>query len=174
MPKIRKIKEIPSKIKIIEKEKNSSELESEIKQDELENFAEFIQSSSSSNLDDITPILKQGEIQRIIDGTEQSESSRDEINSTAAAQSYGGARRATYSERSSSTYNPSIRADETTTTITPTLEQSDIGRPLIAGQSLGAEQQLMRALEGERRGQYERPQEGGARATRRSRPQEGR
>src|SRR3989344_8635131 len=59
MPKIKKIKkiiEIPSKIKIIEPSKEESELEGEIQEEELENFAEFIQGPASTE-EEIAPIL---------------------------------------------------------------------------------------------------------------------
>ena len=169
MPKIKKIKEIPSKIKIIEPSKEKSELEDEIEEEELENFADFVQGSSSTG-EEITSILAQSNIGQRIITTQTAEESRTEDISPVSDTLYESMSRSAYNKNSEA-YNPSLRAGETTGS-TSSLSQNLVKEGSVTPRSLFEETAITREqAKEERREQYTRPQEGGR--ARRSRPQEG-
>ena len=173
MAKIKKIKEIPSKIKIIEPSEKKSELEEEIREEDLENFAEFMQSSASTS-EEITPVLSQSNLRQQIEAAAQTaEESRTEDISPTSEALYESMSRSTYiSSESSAKYDPSLRKEETTaSTIMPSkIFERPLVQPRFAEEGEGLAGRAIEPTARER--QYERAEEGGGRR-RRGRAEEG-
>lgn len=166
MPKVKKVKEIESKLKVTELSREPSELEEEIAEAELESFAGFIQGLEEG---EITPVLPQGEIPQAGEEAVTVADREDESDLDPAAQaqvSYEGAS-ALYgpgSETSARTYDPSIRASTSSGMITPEAAQSrfmdtSIGGPTALGQNQGMD---TRQIEPDRRERYEEKGKRGA------------
>jgi hypothetical protein len=166
MPKVRKMKEIESEIKVTETAKETSDLEEEIAEAELESFAGFIQGLEEGR---IAPVLPQGGIPQAAGDAVTITNRGDNSDLDPGAQvqvSYEGAS-ALYgpgSETSTRTYDPSIRASTSAGMITPEAAQSrfmnsSIGGPAALGQNQGMDS---RQIEPERRERYEEKDRRGA------------
>jgi len=159
MPKVKKVKEIESKLKVTEMSREPSELEEEIAEAELESFAGFIQGLEEG---EIAPVLPQGEIPQAAGETVTIANREDESDLDPGAQaqvSYEGAS-ALYgpgSGTSSQTYDPSIRDSTTAGMITPEAAQSRFMNTAITGQTdLGQDRAMdTRQIEAERKERYE-------------------
>jgi len=121
MPRIKKIKKIPQKIKEIKpesEERNESDLEQEIEkteaQKEVDNFIEFVTSATEETV----PVLEQGEIPQspgIAQTTarqtpdEENLQAREPYGGSASAGNYSTSNSTGPRDRERNVYNPSLR-----------------------------------------------------------------